>query len=273
MSDSWRLGTGGLWTQLGANTATSQKGVTTGSGTANTKGTWSQVGAATTTYPTKFLGIQLGGFGAAGPIFLVDIGVGTTGNEVVIVPNLIGGSQGNQQNTWTYIFPCDIPAGTQINARCQCQNGAQDIGVQVFLGHMGMFPGLVGSFVKDYGTATTNSSATTVTSGTANTKGTYAELVASTTYPIKAIVLAQCFHTTYVTLRLGAVDLAVGAIGVEQIIVPDYQYTMDATSDVRRMPNLFRPIPVNIPAGTRLSMRSQDTSASSATRWAVYGIF
>lgn len=96
-------------------------------------------------------------------------------------------------------------------------------------------------------------SVTVSNSGTANTKGAWAQVMAAT--PARAIWLLVTVRSAGASV--GAFDLAIGAAGSEQILIADlfHRETQNGDSTV---PYLF---PVNIPAGTRIAARIQKNAA------------
>jgi hypothetical protein len=105
-------------------------------GGANTKGAWTQLVASTTEpYAGLFIGVQ-GGADNVQPIAnaLVDIGVGASGSEVVVVPNVAAFSPTTSEqivvvdNGPWYL---DIPAGSRIAARYATSNTGMSLDVIV----------------------------------------------------------------------------------------------------------------------------------------------
>jgi hypothetical protein len=103
---------------------------------------------------------------------------------------------------------------------------------------------------------TANSRPVTLTShASANTKGSYLQLIAST---------ARASQGLLVTFgRIGTadvlVDIAVGAAASETVIVPNLLYSVRGI--VQDLTDVFLPVPV--PAGTRVSARSQGGAGSA----------
>lgn len=98
---------------------------------------------------------------------------------------------------------------------------------------------------------------TVTSSATANTKGAYTQLVASTNFDASGLILVidpQFEDTHYL------IDVAVGAAGSESVILSNY-YSAGSLA-VTTVPLL---LPLSIPAGTRISARSQDNFGSSAS--------
>lgn len=90
----------------------------------------------------------------------------------------------------------------------------------------------------------------------ANTKGSYVELV--TTAPFDACALRITGSTNGSVSYL--IDIAIGAATSEQIIVANYHVSYMNIND--RYDDLF---PINIPAGVRIAIRCQATTGGAAT--------
>lgn len=91
-------------------------------GVANTKGAWTQI-VASTTRPASALMIELWPPDSAAPCrYMIDIGVGGAGSEQIVVTDAFSSNTiTNNQHDFPVLgpFPCNIPAGTALSARCQ----------------------------------------------------------------------------------------------------------------------------------------------------------
>lgn len=102
-------------------------------GTANTKGSWVQM---TSSSSDRVVGLMMA-VGDAGDIaraaaqnIAIDIGIGASSSERVVVPDITFTADTNSDQ-WgprvTGIYPCDIPSGTRFALRSQCSvNTASD---------------------------------------------------------------------------------------------------------------------------------------------------
>jgi hypothetical protein len=94
-------------------------------GSANTEGSWTQITASTTSAISALI-IGIGGQGndaRASYDWLLDIGIGAGGSEVVLIPDLaLSSSNGHNMVVPQSIgpIPCSIPAGTRLSVRAQC---------------------------------------------------------------------------------------------------------------------------------------------------------
>lgn len=114
---------------------------------------------------------------------------------------------------------------------------------------------IIGARIESIGANTSGSVGTVVTaSGTANVKGSWTQLVASTEFTSSRLMVMIVSNnlTTYL------LDIGVGGAGSETILIPDIHYSGS---------NLFPfivDVPVGVPAGSRLAARVASATASAA---------
>lgn len=247
---------GGRAESIGASLATTIGTSVTPSASANTKGAWAQLIAVTAFDATGIL-VWLNSQGP-GQDVLFDIGVGGAGVEQVLIENVptaeFGGNVGH-----VWYFPIEVPAGSRISARAQVNAaGAGTLFASAMMLAGGMKSPQVLGRVTTYGANTADSGGVQIDpGGVVNTKGLYSEIVASTTNPIKKLIISHANQNN--SVRLDArwfVDIAVGGAGSEQIIISNVFLICSANID-RIMPTSFPPIDVEIPAGTRIAARAQ----------------
>lgn len=267
------------------NTGTGNNGISTSvtsSATANTKGSWSQLSASTSFeasaillhISTQFIDTR----------YLIDIGIGAAGSEQVIIPNLLVGISTGV--CFDICLPISVPAGSRLAARCQDNFGSSVAYVSgsIFAGGFMGMPSFAS--MTDYGTSTSTSGGTTVDAGaTANTKGSYTQIAASTTYAHKGLVIAAMRPTpgTNVTADyFQLADLAIGASGSEQILLNNLRFVCStvtggtAANTASRgtlLPNYVPPLLCDIPAGSRIAMRQQSSSTNTTDRTCAYAVY
>lgn len=264
----WPTHDGQSYRTVGQVAASTLMTTVAASATANTKGSWVQLVASTTDNSTSLL-IQFNPTTSGGR-FLVDIGIGAAASEQVLVPNLhVSNSSGLQA---AFLLLVGVPAGTRVSARCQAATGSQSVRIGVTLGGQGALPSSPLARVTDYGTSTAASTGTSVDPGAStNTKGSWAQLTASTANPIRHLYLSVGdAGGTALTAGTYLFDVAVGASGSETIILPDLHVRVFSSACV--VPAVFGPFPVDVPAGTRLAVRSQSTVASQVLDVAILGV-
>ena len=241
----------------------------TASGTAHTKGSWVELDASTS-QDASFINVGCSNTAVSGTDtgMLVDIGIGGSGSEVVLIPNILAGWQptgasANASKQRNSGFPVFIPAGSRLSARCQAVivSDTVDVGVRL-LGSPNSFnqDQWQGGCVVTYGADTGNSRGTVVTSTTPHTKGSWVEITGSTTQPHSALALSAAGHTSmFLSLQGALLDIGFGAAASEQILISNIYLQQINTeqmfiqdSEIGLL-NIGRTLPV----GTRLAARVQ----------------
>lgn len=255
---------------FGATTAGVTDGTQiTANAAANTKGVYAELIASTS---FDYEGVMLEfGFVTGGVEWLIDIAIGAGGSEQIVIADLHYTFATALSAPYLFV-PLRIPAGSRISARCQSSTGGASTWI---MGH-----GIAKvtdplSRVTTYGAAAADSGGVSVDPGAvANTKGAYSQVVASTTYPIKHLILG--FGINGDTARTSCrwlVDIAIGASGSEQIIVPNLLLNAHLSSD--DITPHFVEFPCDIPAGVAISARAQCTTTTAGDRLfdiIVYGV-
>ena len=223
-------------------------------GAANTKGVYEEAIASTV---QKSFGIMLTvGYGSGANDYLVDIAIGGSGSEQVIIPNLLVSRKAAFDNGgfFNIIIPMNISSGTRISVRGQSTGASKTliVGIHVLYGEYNK--GF--SKVVSYGENTSDSGGTSVDSGgTAHTYGSYQEITSSLNEDIKGFFV--CIGNQVNTARTYAewlMDIAIGGSGSEQVIISNLYMGSNGSSMIN--PMVFPFIPMNILSGTRISVRS-----------------
>lgn len=241
----------------------SNQSATVTAGSANTKGAWTQLFAST---PFDADGLFFTLEWGTGNSYLVDIGIGAAGSEQVLVPNiLIQQVAANTYGCDHVLFPIVVTGGTRMAIRCQSSTGLATCFPKLGL-YKGGWPSLPRfSRATDYGTNTSTTQGTAITpSGTANTKGAWAQLVASTTNPIRRLLLSVGDNGSNARNVSWWIDLGIGAAGSEQVLVPNMQGTMlQGPSSFLGLSPMLWELPCFIPSGTRLAARCAVNSTNT----------
>lgn len=116
-----------------------------------------------------------------------------------------------------------------------------------------------GGLARSYGESLGGSSGTSVAAGTANVKGSWVQMTASTEFAGTALMFIANFPSASCLA-----DIGIGAAGSERIIVPDI-----LNSAVFQSPPLYS-FPVAIPTGARIAVRVASTSAGASCSTTVY---
>lgn len=245
-----------------------------GHATLNTKGSWTQLIASTARDTSAILAsflIEDSDFDA-----LLDLGIGAAASEVVIVPDLLITSTTNRVSRQVWI-PIYIPAGTRVAARVQTNPGAKRVHTCLILMATAFaFPANPASLVTAYGVNAADSGAVSVDPGAvSDTFGAYTEIAASTTYPIRYLILAMGTNMDFAgASSYWHYEIAIGAAAAEQLLVGGIVIRL-SDGNLTAGPQLWGPFPVSVPAGTRLSVRGKSQTTSATDRLhdiALYGI-
>lgn len=253
-------------------TTENRKVTVTASGTVNTKGSWTEL-LASTSQDCHLLGVGVYNTRVSGSNTgtLVDIGIGGSGSETVLISNLLAGykpflsggvsSEAHQVGS---AFPIFVPAGSRLSARSQAVivSDTVEVGVRLLSSP--------NSFVSDqrqggnvitYGADAANSRGTLISApGTAHTKSSWVEMTASTTQPHSALIATVQGHTsTFQKYQTMLVDVGFGASGSEEVLIPDIFVMSWGTEGIFILDADLGAMSIGrtIPVGTRLAMRAQ----------------
>lgn len=255
---------------LFSTTTTALQKTMTSDSVAHTMGAWSEVVASTSSdiYGLIFrvTNNQTGGTDCSA---LMDIGVGAAGSEVVVAPFVDISFQGTAAGIlFEHQIPVYIPSGSRIAMRCQSVRTSRSISVD--------FRGALSTDISEqrlktqwlpqslvsYGHNTATSNLTVLTAPASfNTKGAWKEIVAATSEPLQGIVIfANAGPTTAMQASNYLVDVGLGASGSETVIAAN-SWFRSTTAESSFSESFLRMYPVDVPAGSRLSMRYQRSAA------------
>lgn len=238
------------------------------SGTANVKGPWSDIGTANFTYEA----IALSFTPKQANSWLVDLGINDgAGNVAVILQDLNVDLSVNSNAFLNIHLPLHIPRGSTISARCAYNGTSSTFGMSIQL--WGMAAGIHG--LPGYSRAvplyspSSSQGAAIDPGGTANTAGSWVELVSSCSDEIAAIFgsIGQNGDTVRGSTATAIMDLAIGAAGSEEMIFPSFFMGWGGTLDGPFPPPLLDPQACYIPKGTRIAARGtcSDNTAGDRT--------
>jgi hypothetical protein len=223
----------------------------------NTKGAWTEIFASTTSDSDLLLVYLQNASGGFATNSLMDIGIGPSGSETVIIPNIVGGGFGQTAGTGvdgSFVFPVSIPAGSRISARLQSVVSSRSGTVLFSLAKSNYdSPTVLDSLGFDL--ATSRGVTLTVTD-------TYYEVSASTSQEYKAIVMMPMCSVNGETASNSIYTLAIGSSGSETDL-GSFTYGFAGNEFA------FIPVPLKnfiyfgkIPAGSRLSVKANPGRAS-----------
>lgn len=240
---------------------------------ANTKGAWSQI-VASSPIDCQMACLQFMGVASTTTVdgISVDIGIGAAASEVVLIPDVMnwyGATVGLFIAVNHVLIPLVIPAGTRISARAQANIASPGTTMQVnlilFDSGFGVPEGCAG--VDAIGFTAASTTGTSITPGATGAKGSYAQLVASTSRDYCGFFFGLNYSSTAGNRIF---DIAIGAAASEKIILPDLPaFNFYSTT---RLP--YFPVPV--PAGQRLAARVADIKSGGNTtvsQLVAYGVY
>lgn len=241
----------------------------TPSGTAHTKGSWQELIASTSEIYTGIM-VIITSFGSGGVFYLLDIGVGSAGNESVLIPNITGGrSHSDATGIATPMYlPLNIPAGSRLSARLQAStttNNGVYLEVYGCVGDVTSYSGVEVLGVDDSGATTS----TQVDPGTPlGNKGAWASL-GQTTADYKAAALMFTRFEVSGSVQEWWVDIAFGSPGSEEIVINDVH--VGTIWEGLAVPQ-FVYLPFEVPSGTTVSARCLADTQTTPDRYLYAGI-
>ncbi len=191
---------------------------------------------------------------------MVNIAINVAGTDYVIATDIPVHQPLTRQLILQHFLPLHLPAGASVRVAMTRDAGTSGTFQVGMLGHRPSPRGWR-AFQRATGYGIPSNFATSPTAtpdATANTKGAFAEIVASTTYPMRAMLL--CLRTGATATQSFLVDFARGAAASEVVTVGDVP--MRAHTNVQETAAQSTLVGTDIPAGTRLSFRAQSSIAS-----------
>jgi hypothetical protein len=248
----------------------STQGTSVTPGTSN-KGNWAQLIASTTsdTYGLVIC-VNSNSASSASRNTITDIGLGASGSEIVLVPDLVSGNAaGYTLGGGWYYFPIFIPKGTRIAARGQgTVTTAYRVYIQTLQRPLNPSQVRKASYVDALGVSGVNG--TTVTSGTTN-EGAWVSLgtTASRLWWWQVGIQVVNTDTSHNTSAYH-IDLAVGDNTTKDFIIQDLQFITNA-SEYSSNPPLSAGVEFPCPAGSEIWVRAQCSGSTDPLRIIAYG--
>ena len=247
----------------GADTAASEGTDHTTGGSAHTKSSWAEI-VASTGFEANWVIVQIIGTAAGHNGYLVDIGIGAASSETVLIANLPMVSR-SYRSSRTFAIPVNVPSGSRLSIRASASGGGSR--VFEYIVRISDAPNFGLSYVETIGADTSATKGTEVDpGGSANTKGSYAQLIASTSDDIDALMVMT--GPNNITSITGTpdhlVDIAVGAAASESVVIGDSVHGQNNNEYFFiSSPQLY---PVEIASGSRIAARAQCSETTVGSR-------
>lgn len=243
--------------------ATPGTAVTSG-GTANTYGTVTElISAANNTQDSWAIEVAIINTGASATASeaSLDILVGGATDDVLI-SSLLCGYTYNASAT-SFWFPVHVPAGVRIAARLSSARTSAASRVLVWLYGGATPPFRVGRKVTTYGTKINNSRGVSITPTASGGAASATQITASTTEDHFCFLpgFQPATDTTITPAGWQSIGIGVGAATEQRI--GSWWFGKD-TSEVTAGPLPSRPVFVDVPSGSRLTMLASNSGANDA---------
>lgn len=239
----------------------------TASASANTKGSYAQL-VASTTFTCNSVQVVVANTITTGTrYYLFDVATGAGGSETVVIPNIPVEGAGTATSalyaSGIWPVPLAIASGTRVALRCQGSTGSVTMNVSMTLIAAGGVAGV--SSVTNYGSDTSTSLAVSVDPGaSANTKGSYSQITASTSSVTQWLQTMFALDHTSPANTFWLVDIATGAAASEVVLMPDL-LVANAGTQAAVQPKSYDML-TYIANATRIAVRCSCTSNTATTR-------
>lgn len=251
----------------GSAGASSRGTLITSSATVNLKGSWTDLGG-TTSFQWNALTVFLNRNGAAAN-YVIDIGISDGSSRFVLIENLRFAAQKTAgAHNLQLTIPVRVPSGAQLSARAAASSASAAVDVSV-IGHaegIGGTPGFSRAIALF--SPTSSRGVAVDPGGTAHTKGSWAQITASTPADIGAMfgLIGQNADVTRTATASMLLDIGIGDAASEFVLYPDaflsWGSTHDGPSNCPRIP----PFACAVPSGTRIAARAQCSGITAGDR-------
>lgn len=237
-------------------------------GSYNTEGSWVEL-TASTSYDFEALIVSIT-TPDDGRKFMVDIGIGNSGNEKIIIENLhwymttISSTAIYSLSEWIYL-PIHIPKGSRIVARAQSSGPSSNKCYLMAYGIPTNWYSLIsGSKIISIGDDLSSTRGTGIILLASNTKSPWVELSSSLPEDIRAfyVYVHIDIYSGSSDIQNIALDVGIGPSGSETAIVENCFFAFYyGTSTIYQKSTHSELYEIFIPKGERLSVRAQGTNA------------
>lgn len=218
-------------------------------GAIHTKGSWKQIIAS---IPRNWDGVVLRFHSQGYYRYMVDLGIGPLGEEVVVVPDIPW--QAYTHEILGGFLPVSLPAGQRLAMRLQNSNGGGGSGLRGIVTGVGATQRTLTGYnrMERFGVVPASTQLTTLTGDdtTAAAWGAWVEM-GTTTFPWNLMEIHTMNPTT--AFAWMEIEIGVGAMGSEVVLLDNYFRTRLSGLNL----SIESPYqwPVSLPEGTRIAAR------------------
>ena len=254
---------------IGANTGDSRGVAITANSTINTWGSYAEISASTSNDWDGFY-VNIGdGTLLSGSSNIIEIATGSASSEVAVAYVLLAVANSDQNPNQLQYFPFPVASGSRISARMSSSTSSSTVDASVLgIGTSQAKIFKEGSSYEGLGlNATSAVKGTTIDPGaSANTKGSWVELDASTANAVNFIGLSiSTNETTHSGTSGYLLDIGTGAAASETVIIDNIPLLRGSGND-ELLPHQFGPFAVDIASGTRIAVRAQSSTPTLGDR-------
>ena len=244
----------------GMDLSTSKPG-SVASGTANSKGSWVEL-IASTANANEWAKLFITVNDSTAETYKIDIGVGAASSEVVVIPDIVFYSKTDGQEAHALLIPITIASGSRVSIRGATASGS----VRNFRASIQL------NDVSDIGTCSnidalgvgSSRGVTIDPGGTANTQGSWIELIASTSAEYTLIIpMINVNNNGGLATTDWVVDIGIGGSGSEVVLIGEILKT---TTAFETHSNAYNNYHITVASGSRLSARAQCGITDAADR-------
>ncbi len=257
---------GSMSETLGAVTSGATDGTSlTASASTNVKGNWVTLGTPNFDYEAVYVSFENS---SAAADYVVDIGAYDGANVHVRISDLrVSSRKATASFSTGYYLPLRFKSGIEIQARVAASSGAAIIRATI----TGFQKGLLGQvgcgMCSALYTPSTSMGVTIDPGGTANTKGSWTQLIASVPQDINYLILhigpnADVGRGVNASALL---DIGVGSSGNEYVILGDMHLNWNTGQDTPS-PQVIQCVPIMVKSGVRLAARMQCSDNTAGDR-------
>ena len=230
--------------------------VVTASGSANVKGSYAQI-SASIGFTCNAIYLDCYGGNSQNDEYKLDFATGAGGAETVVIPDItLTLANGDPTEKGSRRFPLAIASGTRVSARVACTTGSRNLRCALTIMAAGGVAG-ISTFIVGGPTAIDPG-------GSANTKGSYAQLFASTSAVLQWLSIGMATAALSTIGTSWYADVATGAGGAEVVLIPDINAVIGVSNGA--IHHCFHEMLTYIAASTRIAVRASSDNTSAGTR-------